>query len=584
MTTVRVWAPRAREVELICGGVASPLRSAAGGWWELDAPGLVHGADYGFRLDGEGPFPDPRSPWQPHGVHGPSRFVDHGRFAWTDAGWRAPPLSAAVILEVHVGTFTPAGTFDGTIERLDHVADLGVTHLQLMPVNAFPGERGWGYDGVALFAPHQPYGGPDGLKRLVDACHGHGIAVLLDVVYNHLGPDGNHLGRYGPYFTDAHRTPWGDAVNFDRAGSDEVRRFVLDNAVMWLRDYHLDGLRIDAIHAMVDASATHVLEELGAEVRRLEGLLGRPLVTIAESDLNDPRVVRPVEAGGLGLDAQWSDDFHHALHGVLTGERGGYYADFGGLHHVARALERGFVYDGAFSPHRQRRHGRPATGLGGRRLLGFLQNHDQIGNRAMGERSSHLMSTGLLKVGAALVLTAPFVPLLFQGEAWGATSPFLYFTDHQDPDLAAAVREGRRREFAAFGWDPEAVPDPQDLATFQRSRLAWGERERAPHDELLAWHRDLIALRRVHPALADDRLEAVEVRFDEDERWLVVLRPGLVVACNLGREERRVACAEAAGGRVLLASDPQSRIDGGGFVLEGESVVVVRPVSGSADR
>jgi maltooligosyltrehalose trehalohydrolase len=574
MTTARVWAPRAREVELVCGGVASSLRSTAGGWWERDAPGLVHGADYGFRLDGGGPFPDPRSPWQPHGVHGPSRFVDHGRFAWTDAGWRAPPLAAAVILEAHVGTFTPAGTFDGTIERLDGLADLGITHLQLMPVNAFPGDRGWGYDGVALFAPHEPYGGPDGLKRLVDACHARGIAVLLDVVYNHLGPDGNYLGRYGPYFTDAHRTPWGDAVNFDGAGSDEVRRFVLDNALMWLRDYHLDGLRIDAVHAMVDASATHVLEALGTEVRRLETQVGRPLVTIAESDLNDPRVVRPVEAGGLGLDAQWSDDFHHALHGALTGERDGYYVDFGGLSHVARALTRGFVYDGAFSPHRRRRHGRPATGLGGRRLLGYLQNHDQIGNRALGERSSHLVSTGLLKVGAALVLTAPFVPLLFQGEAWGASTPFLYFTDHQDPDLAAAVREGRRREFAAFGWDPETVPDPQDPATFERSRLDWGELARVPHAGLLDWHRDLIALRRAHPALADDRLEAVEVRFDEAERWLIVLRPGLVVACNFGSEERWVACAEAVEVRQLLASDPESRIEGGGFVLQGESVVL----------
>ncbi|AGA32792.1 Malto-oligosyltrehalose trehalohydrolase [Thioalkalivibrio nitratireducens DSM 14787] len=575
MTVLRVWAPDAEQVVLECGGTDTPMACGDGGWWTLEASPLAHGVDYGFRLDGDGPFPDPRSRWQPEGVHGPSRWVDHTRFEWSDAGWQAPPLSAAVIAEIHVGTLTPAGTFDAVIDRLDHLVALGITHVELMPVQEFPGTRGWGYDGVDLFAPHHAYGGPDGLKRLVDACHRRGLAVLLDVVYNHLGPDGNYLARFGPYFTDAYHTPWGDAVNLDRAHSDEVRRFFLDNARMWLRDYHFDGLRIDAIHAIVDTSATHFLEALSAEVRRLEAELGRHLVLIAESDLNDPRTVRPVAIGGHGLDAQWNEDFHHALHAALTGESGGYYADFGRLADLARVLTRGFAYDGAYSRYRRRNHGRAATGVPGRRFVGCLQNHDQVGNRAAGERSSHLLSPELLKVGAALVLTSPFVPMLFQGEEWGATTPFLYFTDHSDPELGAAVRDGRRKEFAAFGWDPEGIPDPQARETFERSRLDWDERSRAPHAELLEWHRRLIALRRGHPAFADDRLEPIRVHFDDGRRWLVMLRPGIVVACNLAGDAQRLDCPEAAGCGVLLGSNPGVAREGSTLVLPGESVAVL---------
>jgi len=574
MTMIRVWAPRPREVALVGGGAERTMLRQEGGWWALDAPEVRHGVDYAFRLDGEGPFPDPRAPWQPAGVHGPSRWVEHERFAWSDAGWRAPPLAAAVIEEIHVGTFTPEGTFDAAIARLDHLVALGVTHVELMPVAAYDGERGWGYDGVALFAPHRAYGGPKGLKRLVDACHRKGLAVLLDVVYNHLGPSGNYLGRFGPYFSAAYTTPWGEAVNLDRAQSDEVRHFFRDNARLWLADYHCDGLRIDAVHALVDTSPTHLLEELAEGVRRLEAELARPLALIAESDLNDPRLVHAVEAGGYGLDALWNEDFHHALHALLTGESSGYYQDFGPIADLAKVLTQGLAYDGRYSAFRQRRHGRPATGLPGRRFVACLQNHDQVGNRALGERSSQLLSPGLLKVGAALVLTAPFVPMLFQGEEWGAGTPFLYFTDHPDPALGKAVREGRRRELAAFGWDPAEIPDPQAEATFTRSRLDWSESGRAPHAEVLEWHRALIRLRRTLPGLADDRLGGVAVRFDEAARWLLVLRGPVVVACNLAAGERRIPCPKARGKRLVLASSGQIRQDGASLELPAESVAI----------
>jgi len=378
----RVWAPDARRVELVVGEARHDMRPAGGGWWQSLSPVLAHGRDYAFALDGAEPLPDPRSPWQPAGVHGRSRWVDHARFDWSDAGWRAPELAAGVVHELHVGTFTARGTFESAIERLDHLVALGVSHLELMPVNEFPGERGWGYDGVDLFAPHHAYGGPEGLKRFVDAAHGRGLAVLLDVVYNHFGPDGNHLPQFGPYLTKRYHTPWGAAVNLDGPGSDEVRRFFVDNALMWLRDYHLDGLRIDAVHAFVDLSAMHLLEQMARAVDALEREVGRSLVLIAESDLNDPRIVRPREEHGYGIDAAWSDDFHHALHVTLTGEASGYYADFAaGLPEVARALEDVYAYAGRHSPFRGRVHGREVEGLPRSRFLGYLQNHDQVGNR-----------------------------------------------------------------------------------------------------------------------------------------------------------------------------------------------------------
>ncbi|MBM3879249.1 MAG: malto-oligosyltrehalose trehalohydrolase [Verrucomicrobia bacterium] len=573
--TWRVWAPARTQVQLHLEGRTVALARGADGWWSATVAEAKASADYGFLVDGEGPLPDPRSPWQPAGVHGLSRRVDHTGFGWTDAGFQAPPLSGAVIYELHLGTFTAAGTCEAAIERLDHLVRLGVTHVELMPVNAFSGDHGWGYDGVALFAPHQAYGGPDGLKQLVNACHGRGLAVLLDVVYNHLGPAGNYLGKFAPYFNPRYATPWGEAVNFDGPHSDEVRRFFCDNALMWLRDYHLDGLRLDAVHAILDTSAQPFLEQLAIEVEQLEAATGRHLVLIPESDLNDPRLLWSRERGGFALDAQWSDDFHHALHTVLTGERRGYYEDFGSLADLAKALRQAYVYDGGFSAHRRRRHGRAPTGLSGHRFLGYAQNHDQIGNRAQGDRLSHLLSPGRLKVAAALVFGSPFVPMLFQGEEWGATTPFQYFTDHPEPELAQAVREGRRREFAAFGWKPDEVPDPQARETFLRSKLDWAELERSPHAELLEWHRRLIHLRRREPALSDGCLDRVAVRYDEAARWLVLERGPISLACNLAPAPQAIPL-RAGSREVLLASAQPIEVSAGAVRLPAGSAVFLR--------
>ena len=566
----RVWAPTPSAVELEVAGRRVPMVRMAGGWWEAEVPEAGPGTDYGFSLDGSPVLPDPRSPWQPSGVDGLSRTLDHGAFAWTDGAWRGLHLPSAVLYELHVGTFTPEGTFEAAAGRLDHLVDLGVDAVELMPVAEFPGSRGWGYDGVDLYAPHSAYGGPDGLKRLVDACHGRGLGVVMDVVYNHLGPAGNYLGRYGPYFTSRYATPWGAAVNLDDAGSDEVRAFFVDNALMWLRDYHCDGLRLDAVHAILDGSATHLLEEIGTAVEGLAASLGRSLFVIAESDLNDPRVVRRREVGGYGMDAQWSDDFHHAVHAALTGERLGYYEDFGSLDQVGTALRQAFVYAGQYSPHRRRRHGRLDPTLSGHRFLGFSQNHDQVGNRAIGDRLSTLVSPGRLRLAAALVLTSPFVPLLFQGEEWGATTPFQYFTDHADPELGRAVREGRRAEFASFGWDPSAIPDPQDPATMDRSRLDWSQLGQKEHAAVLDWHRRLIALRRSEPALTDGRLDLVDVTVDDGAGWLVVRRGPVTVAGNIGPS----AVDLPAAGALVLASDGAVQADAGTVRLAPDSVAV----------
>ena len=568
-----VWAPRAERVEVEVGGARVPLAPVPDrrGRYAAEVEDAGPGVAYAFVLDDGEPLPDPRSPSQPEGVFGPSVVVDHAAFPWTDDGWGGVHLPSAVVYELHVGTFTREGTFEAVIDKLDHLVDLGVTVVELLPVNEFSGTRGWGYDGVALYAPHHHYGGPEGLKLLVDACHQRGLGVVLDVVYNHLGPAGNHLGRFGPYFTNRYNTPWGEAVNLDGAGSDEVRAFFVDNACMWLRDYHFDGLRIDAVHALVDTSAMHLLEELAVAVELLSAELARPLFLIAESDLNDPRVVRRREVGGYGIDAQWSDDFHHALHALLAEERTGYYADFGSMAQLATALRQAFVYAGDYSPHRDRRHGRLDPLLPGDRFLGYLQNHDQVGNRAVGERSSMLMSPARLKVAAALVLAAPFIPMLFQGEEWGASTPFQYFTDHDDPDLGRAVSEGRRSEFASFGWKPEDVPDPQDPATFERSKLDWSELDEPAHADLLAWYRRMIVLRRTLPGLLDYRLDQVHVDVDEEARWLVLRRPGVTVACNVGDSAVDVEAA----GDLVLASDDDVKAGDGRVHLPPDSVALL---------
>jgi maltooligosyltrehalose trehalohydrolase len=583
MRRVRIWAPYAKTVELHGSDENSSMTAAGNGTWSGELSALDAATDYAIVLDGSAPMPDPRSSWQARGVHGPSRFVDHSAFHWTDETWQARPLSGAVIYELHIGTFTPEGTFRGAIEKLDHLKDLGVTHVELMPVAQFSGSRGWGYDGVGLYAPHCSYGEPDELKLLINACHERGLAALLDVVYNHLGPSGNYLPQFGPYFTDGYLTPWGQAVNFDGPESFEVRRFICDNALMWLRDYHFDGLRLDAVHAIFDSSAVHILEQLACEVADLEAQTGRHLVLIAESDLNDPRVVRPQALGGYGIHAQWSDDFHHALHTILTGERDGYYAAFGSLADLAKALQKAFVYDGRYSKLRRRTHGRPATGLSGHSFLGYLQNHDQIGNRANGERISHLISVDRLKIATALVMTAPFIPMLFQGEEWGASSPFLYFTDHEDPELGRAVTEGRRREFASFREHGEQVPDPQALGTFERSKLIWAERQQQPHATLLDWHRRLIRLRRETPSLSDGRFERLTVDFDEQSAWLVVKRGPIAVVCNLAESAVRIPIGTATVARVLLASHGNISIIGDTVELPSDSVAVLRLESGKGD-
>ena len=568
-----VWSPDHRRVDLVLDDAVVAMRDAGRGWWRQAVEDAGVGTRYAFSLDGGPPRPDPRSASQPEGINGPSEVVDHDAFGWTDGRWRGVSLRGAVLYELHVGTFTPAGTFDALVERLPHLVDLGVDAIELMPVAEFSGSRGWGYDGVDLFAAHHAYGGPDGLKRLVDACHANGIGVVLDVVYNHLGPAGNFLAEFGPYFSDGHQTNWGDAVNLDGPGSDEVRRFVIDNALMWLRDYHVDGLRLDAVHAIVDGSARHLLVDLAAEVDTLATQVGRPLFLIAESDLNDPRFVRSRDAGGYGLDSAWADEWHHALHACLTDERDGYYQDFGPLASLAKALRQAWVYDGTWSPHRQRSHGWSPAGLAGHQFVVCTQNHDQTGNRALGERSAALVCEGRLRVAAALLLTTPFTPMLFQGEEWAASTPFQYFTDHEDPALGLAVSEGRRREFAHFGWDPETVPDPQAVETFQRSKLDWTEIEHKPHAGILAWYRELIALRRRTPALSDPRLTHVDVEVDEARRCLTVARGTVRILVNLGAEEHGFTGGN--GVRLLAASDPCVRCQSHTIRVPADAVAIV---------
>ncbi len=578
MHLFKVWGPRAKKLDVLIGGEKTPLKRGDDDWWEGVVEEANPGTDYQFVIDSGKPVPDPRSAWQPYGVNGASRLVDHTSFPWTDKHWQARPLASAILYELHIGTFTPEGTFKGALQKLDYLVDLGITHVEIMPVNEFSGDWGWGYDGVDLYAPHHSYGAPDDLKALVNACHERGLAVLLDVVYNHLGPSGNYLNVFGPYFTDAYSTPWGSAVNLDQEGSFESRRFFADNALMWLRDYHFDGLRLDAVHALFDRSAINFLEFLSCEVEVLSNTSGRHLVLIAESDLNDPRIVTSREANGYGINAQWSDDFHHALHTVLTGEQKGYYEEFGSLGQLAKSLQDVFVFDGCYSPHRDKVHGRPVEGLSGHHFLAYSQNHDQVGNRAQGERLSQLVSLGKQKIAAALVLTSPYVPMLFQGEEFSPSTPFQYFTHHEDHDLAQKVSEGRRNEFKAFGWQPDEVPDPQDESTFHHSKLKWSEITAEPHASMLRWYKDLIALRRESPILTDGRLWHVDVEFDEEAQWLIVTRGKLQVLCNFSSQQRALPL-RIDDAKMLSSDERGTRIEGKKVVLPPESVMIARAES-----
>ncbi|MEU6532153.1 malto-oligosyltrehalose trehalohydrolase [Streptomyces sp. NPDC046928] len=574
-----VWAPEADRVTLHCDGATRALEPdpERAGWWRGEADAR-DGSRYGFALDDGPVLPDPRSLRQPDGPDGLSAVVDHGRFAW-GAEWAGRPLPGAVLYELHVGTYTREGTLDAAADRLGHLAELGVTHVELMPLTPFPGRHGWGYEGVSLWAVHEPYGGPEALKRFVDRAHTLGLGVVLDVVHNHFGPSGNHLPAFGPYLTDRHQTPWGAAVNLDAPESDEVRAFLVGSALAWLRDYRLDGLRLDAVHALVDTRACHFLEELSTAVDALADELGRPLSLIAETDLNDPRLITERENGGLGLHAQWNDDFHHALHTALTGESQGYYADFARapLAAVAKTLTGGYFHDGTYSSFRGRRHGRPLdrTRVGGHRLLGYSQTHDQVGNRAQGDRLAASLSPGLLACAATLTLTAPFTPMLFQGEEWAAGTPWQFFTDHTDPELAEAVRRGRRREFAAHGWAEEDVPDPQDPATRERSCLDWSEPGREPHARVLAWYRRLIALRHEQPDLTDPDLADTKVAYDEQARWLAFRRGDVRVAVNLSDRPAAIPLGPRKA-EVLAAWEPVESPGADGVLhVPGESAVVL---------
>jgi maltooligosyltrehalose trehalohydrolase len=575
MTTFSVWAPSVSPVRLSVDGSVLDMERGDDGWWRLDVPSAGPGTDYAYVLpDAARPLPDPRSQWQPHGVHEASRVYDQSAFPWTDQAWTGRQLPGSILYELHIGTFTPAGTFDSAIERLDHLVELGVDLVELLPVASFNGTYNWGYDGVAWFAPHEAYGGPDGLKRFVDAAHARGLGVVLDVVYNHFGPSGAYAPSFGPYLHSAASNPWGPAVNLDGPQSDEVRKYIIDNALMWLRDYHVDGLRLDAVHAFVDHNAVTLLEQLAVAVESTSAHVGRPLSLIAESDLNDARLITPREAGGYGLQAQWDDDVHHALHTLLTGERQGYYGDFGSLSCLATVLEGAFYHADTWSSFRQRRHGRPVDRslIPGHRFVAYLQDHDQIGNRAVGDRLSALISPGLLKVGATLLLTSPFTPMLFMGEEWAASSPWQYFTSHPEPELASAVRDGRRREFGAHGWNTADVPDPQDPATFERSKLDWEEPVKPAHAEILDLYRRLIALRKSRPDLSDPWLSKVEVW--HGDQHVVMRRGSCAVAANLSPSPQTISLREAPSS-VLLATSPGVALQRDRIALPAETAAVV---------
>ena len=575
----RVWAPRACRVRLQAAGRTVPMLATGGGWYAatIDLGGDV---DYGFLLDDSDDLvADPRSRWQPDGVHGPSRTFDHAAHGWGDAAWTGRQLAGGTVYELHIGTFTEAGTLDAAIEKLDHLVDLGVDFVELLPVNAFNGVHNWGYDGVFWFAVQHSYGGPAAYQRFVDACHQRGLAVVQDVVYNHLGPSGNVLPRFGPYLHDDGRaTNWGSAVNLDGPDSDEVRRFIVDNALMWLRDFHVDALRLDAVHALVDHNAIHILEEVAAEVDVLSAHLGRPLALIAESDLNDVRMITPRATGGYGMTAQWNDDFHHVLHVALTDETVGYYSDFGSMEAIAKVLTRGFFHDGTYSSFRGRLHGRPVDTRVTEtwRFVGYSQDHDQIGNRAAGDRLASQLGPEDLAVAAVLVLTGPFTPMLFMGEEWGARTPWQFFTSHPEPDLGEATAAGRLAEFARMGWDPAAVPNPQDTETFLRSKLDWSELSNPPQAALFDLYRRLLRLRRQRPELTDPRFDRLSVRFDEDAKWLVMDRAGLQVVVTLSDAEASVPLARAAG-EVLLVTHDSVAVEADLVRVPGHGAVVLAP-------
>ena len=570
-----VWAPRPEQVRLDVDGTLHPMTRTQDGWWRavVDA---APDARYGFVLDDDPTvIPDPRSARQPEGVHERSQLWSPSQDGWTDAGWQGRSIEGGVIYELHIGTFTPGGTFDSAIDKLDYLVDLGVDFVEVMPVNAFSGTHGWGYDGVLWYAVHEAYGGPDGLVRFVDACHNRGLGVLIDAVFNHLGPSGNYLPKFGPYMSSG-SNPWGESINISDAGSDEVRRYIIDCALRWMRDFHADGLRLDAVHALVDTTAVHILEELSAETDSLAHEVGRPLSLVAESDMNDPRLITPRDQGGLGMTAQWDDDIHHAIHSAVSGERQGYYGDFGTLATLAETLRHGYFHAGTYSSFRGRRHGRPldTATIPATRLLAYTLTHDQVGNRAIGDRPSQNLTVGQQAIKAALALGSPYTAMLFMGEEWASSSPFQFFSSHPEPELARATAEGRKKEFADHGWDADEIPDPQDPETFTRSKLKWDESADGEHAQLLEFYRALIALRRNEPDMADPWLDNLGVDYDEEQRWFVMRRGALAIACNLGTQAADVPVT----GEVVLAwGEPAAGKQA--TRIDGHSVAVLRGVN-----
>jgi maltooligosyltrehalose trehalohydrolase len=556
MTEFAVWAPKPDVVRLDVDATVHPMQRSPDGWWRADVDAAPD-ARYGFVLDDDDDaqvLPDPRSARQPEGVHARSQLWAPSGSAWTDQDWQGRACDGAVIYELHVGTFTTTGTFESAIDKLDHLVDLGVDFVELMPVNSYSGSHGWGYDGVLWYSVHEPYGGPDGLVRLVDACHHRGLGVLIDAVFNHLGPSGNYLPLFGPYLSSA-SNPWGEGINIADAGSDAVRRYILDCALRWMRDFHADGLRLDAVHALVDTTAIHILEELAAGTDALAEELGRPLSLVAESDLNDPRLITPRShgraVGGYGLTAQWDDDIHHAIHTAVSGERQGYYADFGSLAALAKTLRGGYFHAATYSSFRERRHGRPldTANIPATRLMAYTTTHDQVGNRAVGDRPSQNLSFGQQAIKAALVLLSPYSAMLFMGEEWGASTPFQFFSSHPEPELAKATAEGRKAEFAEHGWNADDIPDPQDPQTFLRSKLDWDEVQTGEHARLLELYRALITLRHNEPDIADPWLDNLSVDFDEDRRWFTLRRGKFTAAFNLSEQPVAVPVR----GEVVLA-------------------------------
>ncbi|WP_134090972.1 malto-oligosyltrehalose trehalohydrolase [Olivibacter sp. XZL3] len=583
--TIGVWAPNSKHVRLVTNaGTQIELEKRSLGFWSAETNKINEGDLYKVLLDDKQPMPDPASRFQPQGVHGYSQVVNLNKHSWTDLEWRNLPLESYIIYELHIGTFTPAGTFDAVVEKLDYLVDLGINAIEIMPVAQFPGERNWGYDGVFPFAVQASYGGPAALQSLVEACHNKGIAVVLDVVYNHLGPEGNYLESYGPFFTDKYHTPWGKAVNVDDAYCDGVRTFILENMLMWFRDFHIDALRLDAVHAIKDYSAEHILAAMRMKLDELSDSSGRPYYLIGECDLNDARYISPVEKGGYGLHAQWIDEFHHALR-VSAGEpRNGYYSDFEPLVHLAKSFTDAYVYDGVYSPHRKKIFGNSASIAEGKQFVVFSQNHDQVGNRMLGERSSVLYSEGLQRVMAAAVLAAPYLPFLFMGEEYAEKQPFQYFVSHTDEELAEAVRKGRKQEFKDFHGGDD-TPDPMAVSTFERSKLNWSLIEQPAHRETFQLYKQLITLRKTHSAWRHLDRSRVEIHVWKEEQVLLLHRwdeeESLFFYFNFSdqRQERTASFSTDRALKIFDTSD--TRFLAENFTLPADPVLKLAPQSAS---